>query len=483
MSGNVANIDGCVTVSGDVSLILSANKTLTVKGINVESGKSLTIYAQSTGENAGILKSENVAENQAGIGGGDGQAAGSIAIYGGKITVKGGKEAAGIGGGYSGSGADNGGSISITGGTISANGGSDAAGIGGGSSGKGTDRGSITISGGQVSANGAGGAAGIGNGINQGQRDNDITLSLSQNTDWLYATFYSPVVRIAPDKNLYIQGETTPIAVIDDRMVSDEALIQISGKILVKDPYTPPAPTPDPDPTPDPTPAPAQPGTTRPAVGQKQNVTDLFSQSYQKYVASPKGIVSISSKGVIIGKKAGKVTVTGYVKDGKKWVPGPEKVTLTIEKPTFKEKRMTGTRAGQWINAASNLTGVSVSPTRWTSSKSSVAEISNYGNIKTKKGGSTKITAYFGEGKQASKFSFTLQVKIPKLSKTKSTLKAGKSTRLSVKSTSLTPRWHSSNPSVATVDSTGRVTAKAPGNATITATIEGVAYSCQITVK
>ena len=82
----------------------------------------------------------------------------------GSLTAEGGKDGAGIGGGYE-SGAGN---IEITGGTIKAEGGEGAAGIGGGVYGPGRD---IEISGGKVSATGGSysgdprpGAAGIGDG-------------------------------------------------------------------------------------------------------------------------------------------------------------------------------------------------------------------------------------------------------------------------------------------------------------------------------
>ncbi len=523
------DINGCVTVSGNVKLILPDGFTLSVDGIKVEGDNKLFIYGQDQG--TGTL-STNGGSQQAGIGGSSGQAAGTIGIFGGIVNATGGSYAAGIGSGYNGAGVDSG-AISINGGTVSANGGSNAAGIGGGCNGAGVNGGTISINGGQVSCTCGEGAAGIGGGekgvgtANSGTiyitggtvsanggfkggtgigngRDksdtNNITLSLTADEDWLYADSYSPNVNIpqtSKDLYIYIKGaaKNDKVEVSENRMVKD--LNQIAGKKLVTyetnktdpdpgpgpGPDPKPTPTPDPTPTPTPDPTPARTGTLRPAVGQKQNASELFSQSYKKYVASPKGIVSISKKGVITGKKAGKVTITGYVKQGKKWVPGSEQVTLTIEKPSFRSKRVTGTRAGQVINAADNLTGVSSSPTRWKSSKSSVADITGSGSITTKRGGTTKITAYFGEGKKAAKFSFTLRVKIPKLSKTKATLKVGKSTRLKAKNTSLTPTWQSSNTAVATVDNTGKVTAKAPGSATITATIEGVPYTCQVTVK
>lgn len=61
---------GKITVTGDVHLILTDFASLTVPGIEVNSGNSLTIYAQSTSQDTmGKLFSEGATQGQAGIGG------------------------------------------------------------------------------------------------------------------------------------------------------------------------------------------------------------------------------------------------------------------------------------------------------------------------------------------------------------------------------------------------------------------------------
>ena len=148
---------GRVTVSGDVHLILADGCELTARtGIEVNSGSSLTIYAQSDSGSRGKLTATG-AENCAGIGGGDGGAGGTITINGGQVTATGGEWGAGIGGGNG----DAGGTITINGGQVTATGGKWGAGIGGGRIGAG---GTITINGGQVTAKGGPGGAGIGGG-------------------------------------------------------------------------------------------------------------------------------------------------------------------------------------------------------------------------------------------------------------------------------------------------------------------------------
>ena len=160
-------IDSCVTVRGEVHLILADNASLTVDGgINVAEGKSFSVYAQSVGEKMGTLTATG--ENGAGIGGGSWENAGTITINGGSVTATGGYNQAGIGGGDQGSG----GTVTISGGNVTATGGQEAAGIGSGFEGSG---GNITIHGGSITATGGGPAAGIGSG-SSGSYDN-ITIN------------------------------------------------------------------------------------------------------------------------------------------------------------------------------------------------------------------------------------------------------------------------------------------------------------------
>ena len=104
-SGEVT-IGSRVTVTGEVHLILAdgANLTATSGGINVGDGNSLTIYAQSTGNNMGALTATGGSYN-AGIGGAgsynSGSNAGNITINGtANVTATSAANGAGIGSGY-----------------------------------------------------------------------------------------------------------------------------------------------------------------------------------------------------------------------------------------------------------------------------------------------------------------------------------------------------------------------------------------------
>lgn len=70
-----------------------------------------------------------------------------------------------------------------------------------------------------------------------------------------------------------------------------------------------------------------------------------------------------------------------------------------------------------------------------------------------------------------------------KISKTSLVLLKGQSKTLKVTGTKKKPKWSSSKKSVATVSSSGKITAKQKGTATITAKIGKKAYRCKVTVQ
>ncbi len=113
----------------------------------------------------------------------------------------------------------------------------------------------------------------------------------------------------------------------------------------------------------------------------------------------------------------------------------------------------------------------------WYSSNKKVATISSKGLLRALKKGKTKITAAIKDTKKKSSFRLTVQNPV-KLKRIKITgdkhVQAGDTLQLNAQ---LTPHnatntkiiWKSSKPSVAAVDSSGLVSAREPGKATITA--------------
>ncbi len=172
------NCNNVLTAEGNVHLILTDNCLLNAsKGIRVAEGNSITIYAQSEGENIGKLTAKGFRGEAAGIGGYEpNESNGPITIHGGNITAEGNMYGPGIGGACGGNGKD----IIINGGVVTAIGGNRGygAGIGGASinsSNPAVGRGyNITINGGIVNATGKTYGAGIGGGYGAGT---DITIN------------------------------------------------------------------------------------------------------------------------------------------------------------------------------------------------------------------------------------------------------------------------------------------------------------------
>ena len=79
--------------------------------------------------------------------------------------------------------------------------------------------------------------------------------------------------------------------------------------------------------------------------------------------------------------------------------------------------------------------------------------------------------------------SYTVEAATVKLNYSKKTLYVGNKLTLKVKNTKKKVTWTSSNKSVATVNSKGKVTAKKKDSATITAKVGNKKYKCKITVK
>ena len=177
-AGNVT-ANSPLTVSGNVNIILCDGANLTAtKGIRVEDGNALTIWAQEEGTGRLTATGEY---RCAAIGGGFNGNAGTITINGGNITADEGSNGAAIGGGCNG----NGGTIIINAGNITARA-KEAAAIGGGYM---SSAGTITINGGTVNASATGSSAAIGMG--QNPTDNSVASSVTINGGIVTATSVS----------------------------------------------------------------------------------------------------------------------------------------------------------------------------------------------------------------------------------------------------------------------------------------------------
>ncbi len=155
----VKTTSNAVTIHGKVNLILADDSYLHANnGIYITQGSELIIWTQSNSLGGRTGRIDAHPENGPGIGAVRDTMGGSLTINGGIIDAKGGKYAAGIGGGR---GEKSGfGNITINDGFVYATGGDYAAGIGFGH--RNWKMGVLTISGGEVKATGGDRAAGIG---------------------------------------------------------------------------------------------------------------------------------------------------------------------------------------------------------------------------------------------------------------------------------------------------------------------------------
>lgn len=117
---------------------------------------------------------------------------------------------------------------------------------------------------------------------------------------------------------------------------------------------------------------------------------------------------------------------------------------------------------------------------KWSSSNKNVATVSSKGKVTAKKAGTATISAKV-DGKI---LKCKITVKNPiKINATSKTLYPKNTYTLKVTGTNKKITWSSSNKSVATVSSKGKVTAKKSGTVTISANVDGKTLKCKITVK
>ena len=209
-------------------------------------------------------------------------------------------------------------------------------------------------------------------------------------------------------------------------------------------------------------------------------------------------VASVDQSGNITAKSVGNATITVTAKDGSGvtatcWVNVTDiKVTgITLNKTTLNIK----TGATEQLTAKVQPTDATNSKVTWSSNEPTVAEVDQTGMITAKKEGSAVITvtAQDGSGKTATCQVNVTDIKVSGITLSASTLamQTEDVKRLSV--TNITPanatnkalKWESKNTWVATVDESGNVTAKNPGEATITVTAAdngGAQATCKVTV-
>lgn len=133
---------------------------------------------------------------------------------------------------------------------------------------------------------------------------------------------------------------------------------------------------------------------------------------------------------------------------------------------------------GQEYQLSASVPGV-----KWSSKKKSIATVNSAGLVKAKKPGKTTILAKAKGG--TVKCTVTVKAPTIKLNKKSASVTVGKKLNLkeTVGGASSKVTWKSSNAKCASVNNSGKVTAKKTGKVTISATANGKTAKCTITVK
>lgn len=210
------------------------------------------------------------------------------------------------------------------------------------------------------------------------------------------------------------------------------------------------------------------------------------------YEAQGLKLAKAKAKGSVIDLTASRVSLK--VKNKK--VASAKFVKREDSAPAATGVTLNKTTASLMVGQTMNLTAT-VSPSgankkvTWTSSDTSVATVGSTGKVTGKKAGTATITVRTADGGYTASCKVTVtpkRVTGVKLNKTSLSLKAGATEYLfatvSPSGASGKVTWTSSNPSVATVSSTGKVTGIKAGTATITAkTVDGgYTAACKVTV-
>jgi len=234
--------------------------------------------------------------------------------------------------------------------------------------------------------------------------------------------------------------------------------------------------------------------TVTPSNAANKNVT---------WTSSNTSLVTVDNNGNIkaVANKDGTATVTVKTVDG--GYSASVKVTVTSIKVTGVSLDKSSLSL-QYGNSAKLTATVSPSNAAnknvtWTSSNTSLVTVDSSGNVKViaDKDGSATITVKTNDGGYTAKCTVTVKKKnvavtSVKLNATSGTIYLNKTNSVSLTAT-VTPSnatnknvtWTSSNTSVATVNSSGKVTAVGPGTATITVTTSDGSYKAtyKLTVK
>ena len=211
--------------------------------------------------------------------------------------------------------------------------------------------------------------------------------------------------------------------------------------------------------------------------------------------SSNPAVASVSA-GLVTAKSKGTAIITAMTDDGGYTAT----CTVTVSQPvtgiSLNQSSISIIKGKTYqLSASIQPSGASNRNVTWSSSNSNIATVSSSGKVSAKAAGTATITVTTKDGSKTAKCTVTVKnepIKVTGVSLNRSqiTLFAGKSENLTaaVKPSNAANKgitWQSSNTNVATVDSSGRITARTEGTATITVKTNdnGKTAKCTVTVK
>ncbi len=226
---------------------------------------------------------------------------------------------------------------------------------------------------------------------------------------------------------------------------------------------------------------------------------DTATNKELKWSSSDTSIATVDNTGKVLGISAGNTTITVETQDGS--IKATCEVTVITPVVNVESVGLNTNSLRLSIGEPGQLTAI-VNPSNaankevtWSSSNPSVATVDNTGKVLGMSAGNTTITVTTDDGEKTATCNVTVitpvvNVESVGLNTNSLSLSPGEASQLTaivnpINATNKKVNWSSSNPAVATVDSTGKVSGLTAGGATITAETEDGArkITCNVTVK
>ncbi|WP_368501473.1 Ig-like domain-containing protein [uncultured Cloacibacillus sp.] len=220
--------------------------------------------------------------------------------------------------------------------------------------------------------------------------------------------------------------------------------------------------------------------------------SDATNKSYS-WSSNNTGVATVNSSGLVTAKANGTATITATTTDGGKKATCAVTVTTPASGVSVAPTTATIIKGQtQQLTATVAPSSASNKSVSWSSSNNSVAAVSSTGLVTAKAAGTADVTVTTADGNYKAVCKVTVRVPVTSvsLSKTELTLIKGDTEQLLATvspsdASNKTVSWTTTDKSVASVSSSGLVTAVGGGNATITATTADGSYTdiCNVTVS